>query len=67
VDGTHESEMLACCVVNLANNPAIACDPRLAGNHFEYHSRSPKINQRLPRTSDQFVDGTHESEMLAQN
>jgi len=50
VDGAYESDMLACCVANLVNSPAIAVDPRLAGYHFEFHSHSLRINQRIPGT-----------------
>jgi hypothetical protein len=45
--GVYESETAPCGVANLANSPAISCDPRLAGDHFESHSRSPRINQRF--------------------
>jgi hypothetical protein len=47
MNGVYESETAPCGVANLANSPAISCDPRLAGDHIESHSRSPRINQRF--------------------
>ena len=47
MNGVYEPETDPFGVANLANSPAISCDPRLAGDRFESHSRSPRINQRF--------------------
>ena len=47
MNGVYEPETAPCGVANLANSPAISCDPRLAGDRFESHSRSLRINQRF--------------------
>jgi hypothetical protein len=47
MNGVYEPETAPCGVANLANSLAISCDPRLAGDRFESHSRSPRINQRF--------------------
>ncbi len=49
MNGVYESETAPCGVANLANSLAISCDPRLAGDRFESHSRAPRINQRFPK------------------
>ena len=50
MNGVYEPETAPCGVANLANSPAICCDPRLAGDRFESHSRSLRINQRFPNS-----------------
>jgi hypothetical protein len=52
MNGVYEPETAPCGVANLANSPAISCDPRLAGDRFESHSRSPRINQRFLKLFD---------------
>jgi len=47
MNGAYESETAPCGVANLGNSPAITCDPRLAGDRLESHSRSPRINLRF--------------------
>ena len=47
MNGVYEPETAPCGVANLANSPAITCDPRLAGDRFDSHSRSPRINKRF--------------------
>ena len=50
MNGGSEPETAPCGVANLANSPAISCDPRLAGDRFESHSRLLRINQRFPKS-----------------
>ena len=47
MNGVYEPETAPFGVANLANSPAISCDLRLAGDRFESHSRSVRINQRF--------------------
>jgi len=48
MDGVYESKIANCCVANLGNSGAIACDLRLTLGDFESRTRSPRIDQRFP-------------------
>lgn len=47
MNGFYELETASWAVANLADSPAIRCDPRLAGDRLESYKRCPGIHQSL--------------------